>query len=1187
MRRQSDRARYLPERTRQVIDFEAKYAQTFSIQPKWSASLLLLGAVFLFVLVTPAAAQLVASISGVLSDPSGAAVPGATLILIDQDTTLVTATAKSDASGNFEFLAVRAPGSYTISVQVPGFARIDQKNIVVTAGERRSVGTLPLTISTTSEAVTVSAEVTPVQTSSAERSGDLDKHEISALLARGLNFAGLLRSLPGVAGGVDPTSPAGNSGQAYSALNGARASVSLPTIDGVNATDPSSQGQLYGASAIDTLSEINVKMSNYQAEYGGSAGGIVNLTTRSGAKEVHGDVYLYLRNEDLNANDFFNNKNKVVKPRYRYGIGGISVGGPMSIFMPRRLGRLRNKVFFFVNDQYLYNGNPGSLQQVTMPTALERAGDFSQSTTVQGVLIPVYQPGTKIQYPGNIVPASQINAFGSKLLNFFPLPNFNNRAVSGGNYNYLFQDSPLNRANQYTYRMDFVFTDKLRMYGRNTQINSDNQGYSPAVATGPTWGLAKGFYDQRIETPAVNLLYTIRPTLINELTLGMNHWDEPGGPLTAADLAKEQRSTYGLDGLGQWYPSSNPLDYLPTMSFSDVPSAAGFSYDSRNPIRGATTIFTATDAITKIWGKHTIKAGTTISRSRAWKGNQGNYYSGNFSFGKDVNNPLDSNYGYANAIQGIYDTYQEASARPGADYRSGSFEEFVQDSWKVAPRLTLEIGIRLTTWRPWFQRSNIQSGFDPKSWVPANAPELFQPALNASGQRVAVNPLTGVQYPAVMIGALLPGVGNILDGLLIAGQPGVPQGLTNVQRVTPGPRFGFAWDVFGNGKTAARGGFGISTLPQTEINTSEQAQPPFSYRPTAYYGTLNTFLSAAGAIFPSSVQGTDWSKLAQMYSFSTGIQQSVGFATVIDVAFVGNLGRHLLQAQQLNTIPYGARFLPSSQDPTNPGKPLPDSFLAPYTGVGSINYGEPVGTSNYYALQIQANRRFAHGLEFKTNFTWSKSMDYVSSDVSSLPLYANRKLFAYDLSSFDRTYIANFAWLYELPVGQHLKNSLAKATIGGWNVAGTLTFASGAPSSVSFSNSAGVDLIGGGDGQRIDISANPNLPRGTRNGNEWFDTSVFSLPPLGYIGSASRYPYRGPGQNQWDLSVFKNFSYRERAKAQLRGEFYNAFNHTQWSGINASAVFNTATGVQTNSLFGQATSDRGPRVIQIALRVDF
>ena len=211
---------------------------------------------------------------------------------------------------------------------------------------------------------------------------------------------------------------------------------------------------------------------------------------------------------------------------------------------------------------------------------------------------------------------------------------------------------------------------------------------------------------------------------------------------------------------------------------------------------------------------------------------------GLFQFGKDVNNPLDSNYGYANALQGVYDTYQEASARPGADYRSGSFEEFVQDSWKVAPRLTLELGVRFTSWIPWFQRSNLQSAFNPASWNPANKSELYQPGSNSAGQRVAVNPTTGHQYPAVLIGALVPGVGSPLDGLLIAGTPGVPQGLTTVQRVTPGPRFGFAWDPSGDGKTAVRGGFGIAALPQTEINTSEQSQPPFAYRPTAYYGTL-------------------------------------------------------------------------------------------------------------------------------------------------------------------------------------------------------------------------------------------------------------------------------------------------------------------------------------------------------------
>jgi hypothetical protein len=1178
MRRQTDLATCLPGTTPQVIDSLAKRA---SHRLNWILQASLVLVTYLSFLPPPVSAQLGATITGVITDPSGAAVAGASLSLTDQDTAVVTATLKSDSTGNFEFLAIKAPGTYLISVQAPGFTRLQQSNITVTQGERRSVGTIVLVIGAATEAVSVTAEVTPVQTQSAERSADLDTHEISALLARGLNFAGLMRSLPGISGGVDPTSPAGNSGQAYAALNGARASVSLPTMDGVNATDPSSQGQLYGASAIDTLSEINVKASNYQAEYGGSAGGNVNLTTKSGTKQFHGDVYFYIRNEDLNANDYFNNHNNVKRAIYRYVTGGGSIGGPVPL-----PGRFRNRIFFFFNDQYLYNGNPGSLQELTMPTALERAGNFSQSLTVGGALIPVYQPGTKNPYPGNIVPANQISTYGQNILNIFFLPNFTNRAVSGGNYNYVFQDTPINRSQQYTDRVDIQITNRLRMYGRDTEITSHNQGYASAVAAGPSWGLLKGYYDQHIKTPAVNFLYTIRPTLINETTFGMNHWTEPGGPLTNADLAKAQRSTYGLDGLGQWYPSSNPLDYLPTIAFSDVPNAAGFSYDSRNPIRGATTIFSFIDNVTKVYGKHTIKAGVTIARSRAWKGNQGNYYSGYFQFGRDVNNPLDSNYGYANALQGIYDTYQEASARPGADYRSGSFEEFVQDSWKVTPRLTLDLGVRFTTWRPWFQRSNLQSAFNPNSWIPADKSELYQPGLNATGQRVAVNPVTGLQYPAVLIGALVPGVGNPLDGLLIAGTPGVPQGLTTVQRVTPGPRFGFAWDPFGNGKTSVRGGFGIAALPQTEINTSEQSQPPFAYRPTAYYGTLTTFLNAAGSLFPSSVQGTDWTKLAQMYSFSTGIQRDVGFATVIDVAFVGNLGRHLLQTVNLNTLPYGARFLASSQDPTNPGKPLPDSFLAPYTGLGSITYGEPVGTSSYYALQAQANRRFAHGLEFKSNFTWSKSMDYSSSDNGSLAVYASRKLINYGMSSFDRTFIVNLAWLYEIPVGQHLKNPILNTALGHWNISGTTTFASGAPSGVSFSTTSGVDLIGGGDGQRIDVSGNPQLGFGNRNQYEWFNTSVFSAPPLGYIGSAARDVFRGPGQNQWDLSVFKRFVVREKASLELRGEFYNAFNHAQWSSINTSAQFNPA-GQQVNSLFGTATADRGPRVIQLSLRAAF
>jgi hypothetical protein len=254
--------------------------------------------------------------------------------------------------------------------------------------------------------------------------------------------------------------------------------------------------------------------------------------------------------------------------------------------------------------------------------------------------------------------------------------------------------------------------------------------------------------------------------------------------------------------------------------------------------------------------------------------------------------------------------------------------------------------------------------------------------------------------------------------------------------------------------------------------------------------------------------------------------------------------------------------------------------------LGTINYTEPVGTSNYYALQVQANRRFSHGLEFKANWTWSKSLDYGSGDGNTIPTYADRRLLSYGLSSFDRTFITNVAGLYEIPGSNRLTNPILKAVLGNWNLSSTITFASGAPSGVAFTLQSGADIIGGGDGQRINVSGNPQLGYGDRNGNRFFDTSVFSQPALGYIGNAGRVVFRGPGQNQWDLATFKDFTLHENFKFQLRGEFYNAFNHTQWSGIDNTARFD-ANGKQINGTFGQANGDRGGRVIQLALRVNF
>ena len=730
--------------------------------------------------------------------------------------------------------------------------------------------------------------------------------------------------------------------------------------------------------------------------------------------------------------------------------------------------------------------------------------------------------------------------------------------------------------------MDFYLTDKLRLYGRNNQINSG--GTSISTTYSPTWGAEYAYGFRRIESPSINLTYTISPTLVNETTLGVQHWDEGGWPSDQTQWNKILRAPLGIT-LGQWYPNSNPYGVIPFMSFSDVPNGAGFSNDARFPLSGATTIFTINDNLTKVVGVHTFKVGISAERTRMWKGNPGSAYPGNFAFGKDVNNPLDSDYGYSNALLGVFDTYTESSARAGADYRSTAFEWYGQDSWKVSRRLTLELGVRFLAGVPWYQRKNQMAGFSPNLFTTAQRATLYTPAVSSAGQRVAVNPLTGQQLPAVYVGAIVPGASTD-NGMAVAGTAGIPKSLASIPAVSPAPRFGFAYDPFGDGKTAVRGGFGIQVLPTLDGGsyTGYQSNPPIEYVPTVYYGTLSNLLGTAGTLFPGNVSGVQSNhKMPANYSFSFGVQRSLGFSTVLDVAYVGNLGRHLEMAQNLNTLPYGQRFLSSSLDPTT-GKPLADSFLRPYVGYGTITYREYNGTSNYNALQVQANRHFSKGLELKANWTWSKSMDYGSTDGATLPLYVNTRVWAYGMSSFDQTHVVNIAWLYDLPGPR--SNYALRAVLGNWHLSGGLTFASGAPTAVSFTTTTGADLTGGGDGQRVNLTGNPLFGYGQRSFSEWFNTSVIQVPSLGSIGTAPRYVFRGPGINNWDLSTFKNFPVHEKIQLQLRGEFYNAFNHAQWAAVNAAAQFN-ASGAQTNSLFGQVTSDRGGRIVQLAVRVSF
>ena len=615
------------------------------------------------------------------------------------------------------------------------------------------------------------------------------------------------------------------------------------------------------------------------------------------------------------------------------------------------------------------------------------------------------------------------------------------------------------------------------------------------------------------------------------------------------------------------------------MSFGGVTGAASLVYDNRYPLEAVYSDFSLVDGLTKVYKSHTIKAGVDMKFIYTKNGDGGNF-GGTLDFGASTTNPLDSGYAYSNALLGNFNSYTEATSRPRQFDYSRIVEWYLQDNWRITKRLTLDYGMRFTVrWPDWNPLGQV-SGFNAGLFDKSKAVVLFKPVLNVSGQRVAINPLNNQLYPAVYIGAEVPGVGNPANGMISGTTSGYPRGFMENQGVEFGPRFGFAWDVAGDGKTAVRGGFGMNTFAaEDSIMRSLISNPPTQYNPFIYYNNVSTFLSAGSILFPGAVSGVAVSgENPSYYNFSLGVQRKIPFNTVLDVAYVGTLGRHLWMTQNLNTLPYGTNFQPQNIDPTT-GKVYSSAFLYPYTGFTSASIRQTGGTSNFHSLEAQAHHRYSKGVELDVVYTWSKYMNYGSS----YPVYQPRS-WNYGEAADDRTHNMKIAWIWDLP---HIGgNPVIKTIVNGWQIAGMASFISGAPTSVGFNTPSGVDLTGGGDGNRINVIGNPILPRGDRNFNEWFDPTKFAEPVVGVVGNAGRNVYRGPGINGWDSSLKRDFSFREKLKLQFRLDCYNAFNHTQFLGVNSTATFD-ANGKQTNAALGVITSARAPRRSMGSIRITF
>jgi hypothetical protein len=554
--------------------------------------------------------------------------------------------------------------------------------------------------------------------------------------------------------------------------------------------------------SMDSVAEVRVLMSAYSAEYGRNPSSI-NVISKGGGKDFHAMGSYYFRNEALNANNFFSNSAGRPRQEYRYNIASYYISGP--VVLPKH--KLRDKLFFFFNQEYQNQVVAYAVNEKTVPTALERQGDFSQSYNTNGTPITINDPlNGKKAFPGKVIPASRLTATGQAILNMFPLPNFqDSNPATKYNWNYYSAASePYNRRTE-SVKVDWSPRDNWQLYFSGSN-NADHQnvpysgGTAGWVAGSLNFVLSPIYYQQPGRLATLHSTNTISPTVFNEAFVAVS---QNTLTFTPEFPDRVNRTKLGIN-IPQRNPALNPLNLIPDMTFSSVQNYANPTMNDGTPYFNQNTIWTFVDNMSKILGTHTLKMGVYFERTQKLQ-SASPPVRGNISFNTDSNNPGDSNSSYGNALLGNYDSYSEATGRPQGNYMFTNTEWFFQDDWKALKNLTLNFGIRFYHDPPQYDARNQISSFSPAAWDPAAAPVLIRPAV-VNGQNVGIDPRTGTTYGQGLIGDFVPGVGNPADGQLKAGQNGVPRGIYKLAPIAVGPRVGFGWDPFGKGNTSIRGG---------------------------------------------------------------------------------------------------------------------------------------------------------------------------------------------------------------------------------------------------------------------------------------------------------------------------------------------------------------------------------------------
>jgi hypothetical protein len=1169
------------------------------------------------------------SLSGSVIDAQDQVVPGADVVLTNQQTQEVRRTV-TNAIGLFEFPGLQ-PGPYTVRAELSGFRPYEQRDNQVLANIRLALPPIRLEVGTLAEAVTVSAVGEVVGTTQTSHQAVLDLKQVENLSIRGRDPMSLLKILPGVqllandnetvGGGFNSPVPSLQGGQGQTVY-----------VDGINGGDGGGGGALSGTTVIDAIAEVNVQMSAYTAEYGLKGGSQINVITKHGGAEYHGTGYWYRRHEMWNSTNYFNKINNRPKPQYRYSNLGGTLGGPIP--KVKGINPDGNKLFFFyvIDDTQAQRVNP--LRFYRVPTALERAGDFSQSVRPNGTLVVVTDPTTGQPFPGNRIPTNRIDSRGQAFLNLFPLPNEAN--VNAG-ANYLTQEDSIDwPRRQHMFRGDWRPTDRDSLavkyqtfYTRSVGVNVDGAS--------ARWGLVRQRYDFDVDIAKIDYTRILNSSTILEFSTGFFNSVENGPQEDDTALAGIQRATYPqINRLGQLAGQHNPLGLIPQVLFGNIPTAdrnasnsgadaggpAQVQYDGRWPIYGNDIAINAAINLTHTRGRHTYKMGFMREDELFGQARSG-VFGGEFNFADDTQHTNRTGYAYANALLGQVRGYRESLGRVPDDRRQRTWAWYVQDTFKVTQKLTLDYGLRMYKWGPNISQGGEASAFSEERFDPrwgGNPPVFFQPVLVGTN-RLARNPVTGQTFPASFIGNIVPGTGYTCNNVITAQTPcsingmvtqrdgnyleGGGEGFVEPVPLQLDPRFGMAYAP--NQRTVIRAAVG-SFHDGTGGYSQQQGDGNAAYRFTkqVLYTDLDSYLLGNSFTTPVANSGGPLrtnNRRQNNIRYTAGFERELGKNIVVDAAYVGSYSTNVSREQNINILPAGVRFLASSRDltrtptATDPAS-LPDAMLRPILGYSDINIADSVGWQRYNSLQLQVTRRFTGRFEMAGSYTWARGYE------DELNEQVDDRTQRRDIQE----HVLVTSYQYEIPkASSALGNSApVRWILDDWRLSGISTFGTGGRGRVSASYSPAADYSGGGQvcggytgtNDRDNRGVNPfnivgdlQLSGGDQSVDRWFATEnvqpVTRVGDRGNEGACTSWQFTMPGWHNHDLTLFKEFRFKGNQTLQYRWEIYNIFDQVQFQDVNVAATFNPTNGAQTNANFGKITSARTERRMQMSLRYTF